>query len=87
MEKVVIHENWNASNYKGGSDIALVRVDKPIVMFFVSTILKPILFYNDYYEYDQYPSKMVECFKYFRMTYLHPKLCQFACPGMKRTQQ
>ena len=51
MEKVVIHENWNASNYKGGSDIALVRVDKPIVMFFVSTILKPILFYNDYFKH------------------------------------
>ena len=44
MERVIIHENWNVSNYKGGSDIALVRVDKPIVMFFVSYILK--LYYS-----------------------------------------
>ena len=44
MERVIIHENWNVSNYKGGSDIALVRVDKPIVMFFVSAILK--LYYS-----------------------------------------
>merc|ERR550539_518790 len=34
VERVIIHENWNVSNYRGGSDIALVRVDKPIVMFF-----------------------------------------------------
>ena len=50
MERVIIHENWNVSNYKGGSDIALVRVDKPIVMFFVSAILKLLLFYKQYYK-------------------------------------
>ena len=44
VERVIIHENWNVSNYKGGSDIALVRVNKPIVMFFVSYILK--LYYS-----------------------------------------
>ena len=35
VNKVTLHENWNPDNFRGGSDIALVRVATPIVLFYV----------------------------------------------------
>ena len=42
VEKVTHHEEWNNKDFRGGYDIALVRVDKPIVLFYVSSHIIPV---------------------------------------------
>jgi hypothetical protein len=37
-EEVIIHPGWNPKNYFAGNDIALVRLEEPAVLHFVSAV-------------------------------------------------
>ncbi len=34
-EDIVVHELWNRQNYSLGNDVALVRLDRPVITFVV----------------------------------------------------
>jgi hypothetical protein len=36
VKKVIVHENWKPRRFEDGNDIALVRLAKPVVLFYVS---------------------------------------------------
>jgi len=39
-KEVKIHNGWDQDNFQAGNDIALIRMDEPVTLAFVSIIIK-----------------------------------------------
>jgi hypothetical protein len=46
IKKVIVHENWKPRRFEDGNDIALVRLAKPVVLFYVSGSVFEVIGYR-----------------------------------------
>ena len=91
VAKVILHENWKPSNFREGFDIALVRIVKSIVLFYVSnlmTCVRPGRSLRLFLKFNYFESNLLnKILINFRMIIRYLKLYQFVYHGMMEIQR